>query len=66
MSQTSVDYPAELTDLELKLTSTATEKMAELMSQADPGLLGIRVFVGGGGCGGMQYGLTFVEDANDY
>lgn len=44
------------------LTPTAAEKLSGIMSQkgmADTHAL--RVFVKGGGCGGMQYGMTFDE-----
>jgi iron-sulfur cluster assembly protein len=44
----------------VNLTPTAAEKLSGIMSQkgmADTHAL--RVFVKGGGCGGMQYGMTF-------
>jgi iron-sulfur cluster assembly protein len=44
----------------VSLTPTAAEKLSGIMSQkgmADTHAL--RVFVKGGGCGGMQYGMTF-------
>jgi iron-sulfur cluster assembly accessory protein len=46
----------------VNLTPTAAEKLSGIMSQkgmADSHAL--RVFVKGGGCGGMQYGMTFDE-----
>jgi iron-sulfur cluster assembly protein len=42
------------------LTTTAVEKLGGILEQK--GLAGthsLRVFVRGGGCGGMQYGMTF-------
>ena len=66
MNQPAVSYPSDLTDTEMKLTAAAASKMAELMAEADAELEGIRVFVSGGGCGGMEYGLTFVEGAQGY
>lgn len=62
----AMTYPAELGTSEINLTAAASTKMAELMQEADPDLAGIRVFVSGGGCGGMEYGLTFVEQTNEY
>ncbi len=44
----------------ITLTSTAAEKLGGIMEQE--GVLeshALRVFVKGGGCGGMQYGMTF-------
>ena len=66
MNQPAVSYPADLNDTEMKLTVAAAGKMTELMAEADKGLEGIRVFVSGGGCGGMEYGLTFIEEAQGY
>lgn len=46
----------------VNLTPAAAEKLSGIMSQkgmADSHAL--RVFVKGGGCGGMQYGMTFDE-----
>ena len=44
----------------ITITTTAAEKLSSVMDQK--GLdesHGLRVFVQGGGCGGMQYGMTF-------
>ncbi len=46
------------------LTETAAQKLSGIM--AEKGLddnYGLRVFVQGGGCGGMQYGMTFTDQA---
>jgi iron-sulfur cluster insertion protein len=52
---------------DLSLTPAAQEKMAELFSQVDDAeLQAIRVFVSGGGCGGMGYGMTFTDTRTDY
>lgn len=54
-------FQAELSPGDVNVTPAAQEKFIELMSQQDDGLAGIRVFVTGGGCSGMQYGMTFAE-----
>lgn len=59
-------YPNVLSAAEIRVTENAGKKMAELMAEADNELTAIRVFVSGGGCGGMQYGLTFIEDSEPY
>lgn len=56
-------YPSQLEKQHINLTDSAQAKMRELMADADDELTGIRVFVSGGGCGGMQYGFTFAEAA---
>jgi iron-sulfur cluster assembly protein len=43
------------------LTATAAEKVRGLLSQEQDTALGLRVFVAGGGCSGLQYGMTLDE-----
>jgi iron-sulfur cluster insertion protein len=50
----------------LNLTSSAQSKLAELLSGAGEEVLGVRVFVAGGGCGGMGYGMTYADQVTDY
>jgi iron-sulfur cluster assembly accessory protein len=46
----------------ITMTPTAAEKVRELLKQEnDPGLA-LRVFVAGGGCSGLQYGMTLDEE----
>lgn len=50
----------------ITLTESAAQKLSGILEQK--GLAtshGLRVFVKGGGCGGMQYGMTFDEATND-
>lgn len=50
----------------ITLTETAAEKLGGIIEQK--GLStdhGLRVFVKGGGCGGMQYGMTFDDASRD-
>lgn len=44
----------------ITLTATAADKLGGIMDQKGvKGSHALRVFVKGGGCGGMQYGMTF-------
>ena len=44
----------------ITLTSNAADKLGGIMAQKGlESSHGLRVFVKGGGCGGMQYGMTF-------
>jgi iron-sulfur cluster assembly accessory protein len=46
----------------ITMTLVAAEKVRELLAQEnDPGL-GLRIFVAGGGCSGLQYGMTLDEE----
>lgn len=46
------------------LSDTAAEKVRELLDQEGSPELGLRVFVAGGGCSGLQYGMT-LDEAQD-
>ena len=45
----------------VNLTPAAAEKVQELLDQEGDPSLGLRIFVAGGGCSGMQYGMTLDE-----
>ncbi len=66
MSQADTAYSTEITPAQLQLTPTAATKLAELLAAADPDIDGVRVFVAGGGCGGMSYGMTYAERVTAY
>ena len=57
---------AVATDAPVTLTETAAAKLSGVIEEK--GLsndFGLRVFVKGGGCGGMQYGMTFDEQKRE-
>ena len=56
-----VQFKSQLTD-ELKVSPEAIEQLIAL-TENEHNVNGIRIFVSGGGCGGMSYGMTFVEEA---
>jgi iron-sulfur cluster insertion protein len=72
MTQTATQQAVTQEDMtlaatDLSLTPAAREKMAELFGQVDDAdLQAIRVFVSGGGCGGMGYGMTFTDTRTEY
>ncbi len=67
MAQTAQDYSTNLAESDLALTAAAREKMLELFNQIeDDDMKAIRVFVSGGGCGGMGYGMTFTDSRSEY
>jgi iron-sulfur cluster assembly accessory protein len=46
----------------ITMTASASDKVHELLAQEnDPGLA-LRIFVAGGGCSGLQYGMTLDEE----
>lgn len=44
------------------MTIAAAEKVRELLKQENDPTLGLRIFVAGGGCSGLQYGMTLDEE----
>ena len=67
MTQAATQSEMTLAATDLSLTLAAREKMAELFSQVDDAdLQAIRVFVSGGGCGGMGYGMTFTDTRSEF
>src|SRR6202022_318627 len=46
----------------LCLTPPAASKVQELLTQENDPSLGLRIFVAGGGCSGLQYGMTLDEE----
>lgn len=45
----------------ISITPTAAEKVRELLDAEGNPELGLRIFVAGGGCSGLQYGMTLDE-----
>lgn len=50
----------------MNITTAAKEKFISLLDEADDNILGVRVYVSGGGCSGMQYGMTFADQRSEY
>src|SRR3989449_4143825 len=46
----------------IAMTPTAADKVHELLAQENDESLGLRIFVAGGGCSGLQYGMTLDEE----
>src|SRR6266852_7383110 len=44
------------------MTPSAGDKVRELLEQENDPSLGLRIFVAGGGCSGLQYGMTLDEE----
>lgn len=66
MQQTSETFQSVLGKGDVTLTPAAEAKMAELFTDTDDDLEAIRIFVSGGGCGGMTYGMTFTDRRTEY
>lgn len=58
--------PTDVAEMDLQLTLAAQGKIAELLAETDAEANMIRIFVDGGGCGGMSYGMTFSDGVTEY
>ena len=47
----------------LQVTQAAQEKIIELIRNAGEDADSVRVFISGGGCSGMNYGMTFADSS---
>jgi len=65
-AEISDTYSPNLSASDLEVTESAQAKLSEIISQSEDEIEGIRIYVGGGGCGGMSYGMTFTDQASDY
>ncbi len=57
-------FNSVITD-EIAISATAQQQLMGLVQQEDD-VLGLRIFVSGGGCGGMGYSMTFATEQFDH
>ena len=62
MSQ--VQFNSQLTD-QIKVSDEAVKQLIAL-TDGEEDVNGVRIFVSGGGCGGMSYGMTFVDQPTQF
>ena len=53
-----------LSDSDLTLTQNAQGKMAELITQIEDDIAGVRVYATPGGCSGVSFGMSFTDQLN--
>ena len=52
---------------EITLTPTASDQLARLLGEVDDDEIeAIRIYVAGGGCAGMTYGMTFTDRQTEF
>ena len=60
-------YQETITEKEVRITPMALEPLGNLFGQVDDDdIEAIRVYVAGGGCTGMSYGMTFTDRKTEY
>ncbi len=65
-SNVSDRFDANLSNEDLDITQSAQDKLFEIISQSDEDVSAIRIYIGGGGCGGLSYGMTFTDEKSDF
>jgi len=61
-----VTYQTAIAEHELRVSPTAAEQLKNLIGSVDEDIAGVRIFVSGGGCGGMTYGMTYAESIGEH
>ena len=56
-------YEQNLTDSDLVVTTQARSRISALVKDTEGEAEAVRIYVSGGGCSGMNYGMTFAEQA---
>jgi iron-sulfur cluster insertion protein len=65
--ENTVDYSHDVGADDVTITATAREQMANLFKGVDDDdIKAIRLYVAGGGCSGMTYGMTFTDRKTEY
>jgi len=59
-----MEFNQQLTN-EVNMSDTAIEQMLGIVGNESE-VEGVRIFVSGGGCGGMTYGLTLIEEPSQF
>ncbi len=59
-------FQRAISEDEIKVTQVAQEQLAALFGDVeDEEIQAIRIYVAGGGCSGMTYGMTFTDHKSD-
>ncbi|MBI3562774.1 MAG: iron-sulfur cluster assembly accessory protein [Gammaproteobacteria bacterium] len=64
MSQ--VSFSSQIAPHEMQVSPAAAEQLKALLGSIEENVEGIRIYVSGGGCGGMTYGMTYAENVGPY
>jgi len=67
MTESTADFRTAINDSDLTITDEARNQLANLYAQIDDDdLEAVRIYVSGGGCSGMTYGMTFTDRRSEY
>ncbi len=66
LQQSIPEYPKNISAEYISITPACEAQLAAIMQDADKEFTGLRVFVEGGGCNGLTYGMTYIEESTEY
>ncbi len=58
-----IEFSNQLKETDISVTHSAREKISALIKDTNGDASAVRIYVSGGGCSGMNYGMTFAESA---
>ena len=62
-----MEYTSTLSENDVKVSAVASEQLQRLISDVeDDDIEAVRIYVAGGGCSGMTYGMTFTDRRTEY
>ncbi len=62
-----ITYDSNIYPEDVTITEAASGQLVNLFAQVDDDeIQAIRVYVAGGGCGGMTYGMTYTDNRSSY
>ena len=65
--ETQMEYLSNLSENDINVSAVAGEQLQRLISGVeDDDIEAVRIYVAGGGCSGMTYGMTFTDRRTDY
>ncbi|MCH7881838.1 MAG: iron-sulfur cluster assembly accessory protein [Proteobacteria bacterium] len=59
-------FSVDLATEDLEVTESAQVKLKGIITESDDDVSAIRIYIGGGGCGGMTYGMTFTDQQTEF
>ena len=67
MTVSTPEFRSDLLESDLTITPEAREQLGNLYAQIDDDdIEAVRLYVSGGGCSGMTYGMTFTDRRSEY
>ncbi len=66
LQQSIPEYPKNISTDYITITPASEAQLTKIMQDADKEFTGLRIFVEGGGCNGLTYGMTYVKESTEY